>query len=95
MLGQILKKLVWSCDGILKLLKYLLKKLRSDQEYAGTIQMEVINMMYPYMTLSDETEVIHSHLIEENGEKKLLYILRDRQKKGLIWQDVNYPLING
>ena len=77
------------------MLKYLLKKLRSDQEYAGTIQMEVINMMYPYMTLSDETEVIHSHLIEENGEKKLLYILRDRQKKGLIWQDVNYPLING
>ena len=87
--------MVWSCDGILKLLKYLLKKLRSDQEYAGTIQMEVINMMYPYMTLSDETEVIHSHLIEENGEKKLLYILRDRQKKGLIWQDVNYPPIDG
>ena len=24
-------------------------------------------MMYPYMTLADETEIVHSHLIEENG----------------------------
>ena len=26
-------------------------------------------MMYPYMVLSDETEIVHSHLIEKNGEK--------------------------
>jgi len=24
-------------------------------------------MMYPYMTLADETEIVHSHLKEENG----------------------------
>lgn len=24
-------------------------------------------MMYSYITLSDETEIMHSHLIEENG----------------------------
>lgn len=24
-------------------------------------------MMYPYMILSDETEIVHSHIIEENG----------------------------
>lgn len=29
-------------------------------------------MMYPYMTLTDETEIVHSHLIEENGEQKVL-----------------------
>lgn len=29
-------------------------------------------MMYPYMTLADETEIVHSHLIEENGEKKVI-----------------------
>ena len=29
-------------------------------------------MMYPYMTLSDETEIVHSQLIEENGEKKVI-----------------------
>ena len=29
-------------------------------------------MMYPYMILSDETEIVHSHLIEENGEKKVI-----------------------
>ena len=34
--------------------------------------MEVIKMMYPYMVLSDETEIVHSHLIEENGEKKVI-----------------------
>lgn len=28
-------------------------------------------MMYPYMKLSDETEIVHSHLIEENGEKRV------------------------
>ncbi|NLJ59154.1 MAG: hypothetical protein GX339_09965 [Tissierellia bacterium] len=28
-------------------------------------------MMYPYMKLSDETEITHSHLIEENCEKRI------------------------
>ncbi len=26
-------------------------------------------MMYPYITLSDETEIVHSHIIEENGKQ--------------------------
>ena len=26
-------------------------------------------MMYPYMTLADETEIVHSHLKEQNGIK--------------------------
>ena len=29
-------------------------------------------MMYPYMTLSDETEIVHSHLIDENGKNKVI-----------------------
>ena len=29
-------------------------------------------MMYPYMTLSDGTEIVHSHIIEENGKSKIL-----------------------
>jgi len=29
-------------------------------------------MMYPYITLSDETLVTHSHLIEADGEKTVL-----------------------
>lgn len=29
-------------------------------------------MLYPYMTLTDETEIVHSHLIEENGVQKVL-----------------------
>lgn len=29
-------------------------------------------MMYPYMTLSDETEIVHSQIIEENGQKKVI-----------------------
>lgn len=29
-------------------------------------------MMYPYMTLEDGTEVVHSQLIEDNGIEKVL-----------------------
>ena len=29
-------------------------------------------MMYPYMTLSDETEIVHSQLIEDKGVKKVI-----------------------
>ena len=29
-------------------------------------------MMYPYMTLTDETEIVHSQIIEEQGEKKVI-----------------------
>lgn len=29
-------------------------------------------MMYPYMTLSDETEIVHSQIIEKNGVDTLL-----------------------
>ena len=29
-------------------------------------------MMYPYMTLPDETEIVHSQIIEEDGLKKVL-----------------------
>ena len=29
-------------------------------------------MMYPYMKLADETEIVHSHLIEEEGIQKVI-----------------------
>ena len=29
-------------------------------------------MMYPYMKLADETEIVHSQIIEENGKKKVI-----------------------
>ena len=28
-------------------------------------------MMYPYVTLSDETEITHSHIIERNARKEI------------------------
>ena len=28
-------------------------------------------MMYPYITLADETEIVHSQIIEKNGEKSI------------------------
>lgn len=33
---------------------------------------EVKTMMYPYMTLADETEIVHSQLIEKDGQKKVI-----------------------
>jgi hypothetical protein len=29
-------------------------------------------MLYPYMTLADETEVVHSHLIKQDGTEKVI-----------------------
>lgn len=29
-------------------------------------------MMYPYITLADETEIVHSHVIEDDGIQKVL-----------------------
>ena len=29
-------------------------------------------MMYPYMTLADETEIVHSQVIEKDGMKKVI-----------------------
>lgn len=29
-------------------------------------------MMYPYMTLFDGTEIVHSHIIEQDGIKKVI-----------------------
>lgn len=29
-------------------------------------------MMYPYMTLSDQTEIVHSQVIEEDGKQKVI-----------------------
>lgn len=29
-------------------------------------------MMYPYMTLADETEIVHSQVIEEDGKQKVI-----------------------
>lgn len=29
-------------------------------------------MMYPYMTLADETEIVHSQVIEKDGIKKVI-----------------------
>lgn len=29
-------------------------------------------MMYPYMTLNDETEIVHPQIINDDGEEKLI-----------------------
>ncbi len=29
-------------------------------------------MMYPYMTLADETEIVHSQIIEDDGKKRVV-----------------------
>ena len=29
-------------------------------------------MMYPYMILADETEIVHSQIIEKDGMKKVI-----------------------
>lgn len=36
------------------------------------MQMEARIMMYPYMTLGDGTEIVHSHIIQEGDIRKVL-----------------------
>ena len=36
------------------------------------VKMGVKNMMYPYMILADETEIVHSQIIEKDGIKKVI-----------------------
>ena len=53
-------------------------------------------MMYPYMTLDDETEIVHSQLIEdENGKQKVIVISSVLLKLDLILQDVSCLTIHG
>lgn len=39
-------------------------------------------MMYPYMTLSDETEIVHSQMIEEDGKQKVIVHFERPTEKG-------------
>ncbi len=34
-------------------------------------------MMYPYMTLADDTEIVHSQIIQEDGVKKVYGVFLD------------------
>ena len=40
--------------------------------YNLKIWNRVKDMMYPYMTLADETEIVHSQIIEKDGIKKVI-----------------------
>ena len=39
-------------------------------------------MMYSYMILADETEIVHSQIIPENGKKKILVHFERPTEKG-------------
>ena len=52
-------------------------------------------MMYPYMTLADETEIVHSQIIEKDGMKKVIVNFERPTENGFDLQDVNYQIING
>ena len=36
-------------------------------------------MMYPYMTLADETEIVHSQIVEKDGMRKIIVNFEDNQ----------------
>lgn len=52
-------------------------------------------MMYPYITLSDETEITHSQIIEDGDVQKSRNILSAPQSTVLTPHDVFYLRING
>lgn len=48
-------------------------------------------MMYPYMTLADETEIVHSQIIEENGTKKVVVHFERPTEDGFDWARCELP----
>ena len=52
-------------------------------------------MMYPYMTLNDETEIVHSQIIEDDGEETVLVHFERPAERVLILPVVNCHRKNG
>lgn len=48
-------------------------------------------MMYPYMILSDETEIIHSHIIEDGGKQKVIVNFERSTEEGFDFARCELP----
>lgn len=40
-------------------------------------------MMYPYMTLADETEIVHSQIIDKDGKQKVIVHFERQTEEGV------------
>jgi len=52
-------------------------------------------MMYPFMTLDDGTEIVHSEILNIDGKEKVKYILRNRFTWDSNQCSVICPIMNG
>lgn len=48
-------------------------------------------MMYPYMTLADDTEVVHSQIIEEDGKQKVVVNFERPTEEGFDTERCELP----
>lgn len=48
-------------------------------------------MMYPYMTLADETEIVHSQIIEENNVQKVIVHFERPTEEGFDYARCELP----
>ena len=48
-------------------------------------------MMYPYMTLADETEIVHSQIIEKDGMKKVIVNFERPTENGFYYERCELP----
>ena len=46
--------------------------------------------MYPYMTLADETEIVHSQVIKKDGMKKVIVNFERPTENGFDSDCLNY-----
>lgn len=51
-------------------------------------------MMYPFMTLGDETEIVHSQIIEENEVKKVIVAFERPTNDGFDTARCELPTYN-
>ena len=49
-------------------------------------------MMYPYMTLADETEIVHSQIIEKEGQRKVIVNFERPTENGFGQSERDIPM---
>lgn len=48
-------------------------------------------MMYPFMTLEDDTEIVHSEILEDNGKEKVKVYIEKSVEGGFLSAECYLP----
>lgn len=90
---QVVILIVAKVKSKLRVINFLQKNLlyfAIDEDIIKTKERSVKAMMYPYMTLFDETEIVHSQIIEENNVQKVIVHFERPTEDELFFSESNF-----